>query len=171
MSSLARSQSIIAQSPSAVVSGVMPLWVQRKIAAETGSNLMETSCNDQDSGAYFGQYELHSSETIITHNLNRGNWTWKTEWSPDGNYLAMATENHGLAIVDARSSASVWKVIHDNRNGKVMNDTTQSIRAIAWGGSYIALGGTGDAVSIVEPDLELTTTTVFAKSPLSAWAT
>lgn len=151
MSSLARSQSIIAQSPSAVVSGVMPLWVQRKIAAETGSNLMETSCNDQDSGAYFGQYELHSSETIITHNLNRGNWTWKTEWSPDGNYLAMATENHGLAIVDARSSASVWKVIHDNRNGKVMNDTTQSIRAIAWGGTFIALGGTGDAVSIVQP--------------------
>ena len=28
-----------------------------------------------------------------------------------------------------------------------------------------------EAVSIVEPDLELTTTTVFAKSALSAWAT
>jgi WD40 repeat protein len=151
LSILARSQSIIAQLPSAVVTGVMPLWVQRKIAAERGSSRMETFGNDQDSSAYFGQYELHSSETVITHHLNRGNWTWKTEWSPDGNYLAMATENHGLAVVDARPCSPVWKVVNDNRNGKVKNDTTQSIRAIAWGGSYIALGGTGDAVSIVEP--------------------
>lgn len=147
---LARGQSFNAQSPSTAVTGLMPIWVQRKISAEAGSSSVETF-DKRESSEYYGQYELHSSETIIAHHLNRGNWTWKTEWSPDGNYLAMATENHGLAIVDAESCSPLWKVVHDNRKEKAMNDTTQSIRSIAWGGTYIALGGTGDAVSIVEP--------------------
>ena len=62
----------------------------------------------------------------------------------------MATENHGLAIIEV-SGRPIWKVVHDERIGKLKNDSTHSIRSIAWGSSFIALGGTGDAVSIVEP--------------------
>jgi len=157
MASLAIDQSVHAQSPRTPHSEKMPLWIQRKIAAETGkNNATGRSSHAQDSSEYVGQYEMHSSETIITHEFNRGNWTWTTEWSPDGKYLALATENHGLAIVEAGSSTPIWKVVHDERIGKVKNDTTHTIRTIGWGGTFIALGGTGDAVSIVEPCLSST---------------
>jgi WD40 repeat protein len=133
--------------PSASHFEMMPAWVFRKIAAETG-----TSPNDDEKKeSYFNQYTIHNSETIITHEFNRGGWTWVTEWSPDGKYLALATENHSFAIVEAGMSTSVWKVIHDERIGKLKNDTTHTIRSIAWGSQFIALGGTGDAVTIVEP--------------------
>jgi len=147
LSKLAIDQSTRTRSPKRPCSQNMPLWVERKIAAETGK-LVE---DPKDSGDYVGQYEMHSSETIITHVFNRGGWTWTTEWSPDGKYLALATEEHGLAIVEAGNSTPIWKVVHDQLIGKVKNDTTHSIRAIAWGEAFIALGGTGDAVSIVEP--------------------
>ena len=131
---------------------MMPLWVKRKIDAEVGSSAQERITSTQASSDYFSQYELHSSETIITHEFNRGDWTWTAEWSPDGKCLALATENHGLAIVEV-ATTPVWRVIHDERIGKVKNDSTHAIRSIAWGRTFIALGGTGDAVSIVEPRL------------------
>lgn len=137
----------------APLDGMMPLWIKRKIDAETGSSAQERITNSQASSVHFSQYELHCSETIITHEINRGYWTWMAEWSPDGKYLALATENHGLAIVEVETDTPVWKVIHDGRIGKVKNDSTHTIRSLAWGGTFIALGGTGDAVSIVEPRL------------------
>jgi len=150
LSAMAIDQSVHTQSPNKKsYSEKMPLrlWVQRKIDAESGRNIT------QDADEYFSQYEIHPSETIISHVFNRGNWTWTTEWSPDGKYLALATENHGLSIVEAEKSTPIWKVIHDEHIGKLKNDTTHTIRSIAWGGTFIALGGTGDAVSIVEPCL------------------
>lgn len=98
-----------------------------------------------------GSFHLGESRTVIVHEINRGDWTWCTEWSPDGALLAIATENHHLAIVDTTSS-TVWRVRHDRKvRGPTKNDTTHSIRAIAWGSSYIAIGGTGNAVSILAP--------------------
>lgn len=98
-----------------------------------------------------GSYHLGKSRTVIVHEINRGNWTWCTSWSPDGALLAIATENHHLAIVDTTSS-TVWRVRHDRRiRGPAKTNTTQSIRSIAWGRSYIAIGGTGNAVSILAP--------------------
>lgn len=138
--------------PSASHFELMPAWVSRKIDAETGvSPNTSPEHNDGEMESYFGQYTIHPSETIITHELNRGDWTWTTEWSPCGKYLAVATENHLLAIVDAGMTTPVWKVIHDERVGKLKNDTTHTVRSIAWGANFIALGGTGDAVTIIEP--------------------
>lgn len=98
-------------------------------------------------------YTLGESTTIVTHQIFRGNWSWCTAWSPDGNRLAIATENHHLAIVDT-SMSTVWKVVHDRRlDGEtVKKDTTHTIRAVAWGSQYIAIGGTGDAVSLLLPE-------------------
>ena len=93
-----------------------------------------------------------TSSSFIFHEINRGNWSWCTAWSPDGNYLAVGTENHGLAVIDTVST-SVWKVIHDSRlktNGS-KKTSTSSIRYIAWGNEFIAIGGTSDSVSIIEP--------------------
>lgn len=96
-----------------------------------------------------GSYHLGKSRTVIVHEINRGNWTWCTSWSPDGALLAIATENHHLAIVDTTSS-TVWRVRHDRRiRGPAKTNTTQSIRSISWGRNYIAIGGTGNAVSIL----------------------
>jgi len=148
-----------ARLPKVSLSEMMPAWVKRKITAEStgtrksGVGNSTQSKNSEQKQHYYGQYEIHSSETIISHEFNRGNWTWAMEWSPDGNYLALATENHDLAIVDAGMSASLWKVIHDDHIGRLKNDTTHTIRAIAWGTTFIAIGGTGDAVSIIEPYL------------------
>jgi len=65
--------------------------------------------------------------------------------------LAVATENHHLAVVDTTSS-SVWRVRHDKRTkGPPKQGTTHSIRSIAWGDHFIAIGGTGNAVSILAP--------------------
>lgn len=98
-----------------------------------------------------GSFHLGESRTVVVHEINRGNWTWCTEWSPDGALMAVATENHHLAIVDTTSS-TVWRVRHDRKvRGPMKNDTTHSIRAIAWGNSFIAIGGTGNAVSILAP--------------------
>jgi WD40 repeat protein len=162
-------QSEMSRLPHASHFEMMPLWVQRKIAAESGFTNGVGSNNsspnskkerrsdannkdDEDEGKFYhGQYTIHPSETIITHEFNRGDWTWITEWSPDGKHLALATENHNLAIIEAGITTPVWKVIQDDRIGRLKNDTTHTIRSIAWGGSFIALGGTGDAVSIVEP--------------------
>lgn len=97
-----------------------------------------------------------SSSSLIVHEIRRGNWTWCLAWSPDGKRLALASENHHLAIVDT-SSSSVWKIIHDKRI-KYANDDAQllhSIRSIAWGHTYIAVGGTGDTVSILDPNTYL----------------
>ena len=96
-------------------------------------------------------YSLGKSRTVIVHEIIRGNWTWCTAWSPDGKRLAVATENHHLAIVDT-SASTVWRVRHDRRiTVPLRNDSTHSIRAIAWGRQFIAIGGTGNAVSILSP--------------------
>ena len=96
-----------------------------------------------------GTYHLGNSRTVIAHEIVRGNWTWCTAWSPDGTMLAVATENHHLAVIDT-SSSTVWRVRHDQKiSGPARGDTTHSIRAIAWGINFIAIGGTGNAVSIL----------------------
>jgi WD40 repeat protein len=116
-----------------------------------------------------GTYLLGQSKTIIVHEILRGNWTWCTAWSPDGNRLAIATENHHLAVVDTTSS-SVWRVRHDRRVvGPPKHRTTHSIRSIAWGENFIAIGGTGNAVSILAttepyPILHTVTPTGFVGS-------
>lgn len=98
-----------------------------------------------------GTYQLGESKTIIVHEILRGNWTWCTAWSPDGTRLAVATENHHLAVVDTTTSA-VWRVRHDLKaTGPAKKGTTHSIRSIAWGENFIAIGGTGNAVSIIAP--------------------
>lgn len=98
-----------------------------------------------------GTYSLGESKTIIVHEILRGNWTWCTAWSPDGNMLAIATENHHLAVVDTTKS-TVWRVKHDKRvHAPLKDSTTQSIRSIAWGDQFIAIGGIGNAVSILAP--------------------
>ncbi len=96
-----------------------------------------------------GTYRLGESKTIVVHEILRGNWTWCTAWSPDGTQLAIATENHHLAVVDTTTS-TVWRVKHDRRvNPKDI--ASQSIRCIAWGEHFIAVGGVGDGVSILAP--------------------
>jgi WD40 repeat protein len=98
-----------------------------------------------------GSYHLGKSRTVVVHEINRGDWTWCTAWSPDGALLAVATENHHLAVIDTTSS-TVWRVRHDRRvRSPTKSNTTQSIRAIAWGAEFIAVGGTGNAVSILSP--------------------
>ena len=139
--------------PSASHLDLLPAWVSRKIAAETGRSPHNSPHNKEEIDVYFSQYTIHPSETMISHELNRGFWTWTTEWSPCGKYLAIATENHSIAIVDAGTQTSVWKVIHDARIGKLKNDTTHTVRSMSWGSEFIALGGTGDAVTIVESNI------------------
>ena len=96
-----------------------------------------------------GTFDLGKSRTVIVHEIVRGNWTWSTAWSPEGDRLAMATENHHLAIVETTES-SVWRVRHDRRlKGPAKGDTTHSIRSLSWGQNFIAAGGTGNAVSII----------------------
>lgn len=96
-----------------------------------------------------GSYMLGESKTIIVHEILRGDWTWCTAWSPDGNQLAIATENHYLAVVDITAS-SVWRVRHDKKvKIPLKQASTQSIRSIAWGCNFIAIGGIGNAVSIL----------------------
>jgi len=96
-----------------------------------------------------GNYYSGRSRTVIVHEIARGNWTWCTDWSPNGDLLAVATENHHLAIVDTTAS-TVWRVRHDRKiSGPVRNNTTHSVRSIAWGRDYIAIGGTGNAVSLL----------------------
>jgi WD40 repeat protein len=118
----------------------MPKWINGIASKNTDtSNLSE----------YF--YALGKSRTVIVHEIVRGNWTWCTAWSPDGSRLAIATENHHLAVVDS-SASTVWRVRHDRRiTSPIRNHTTHSIRSISWGSQFIAIGGTGDAVSILSP--------------------
>ena len=98
---------------------------------------------------YDGSYGLGKSRSVIVHEIHRGDWTWCTVWSPKGDRLAVATENHHLAVIETMSSA-VWRVRHDRRlMGPAKNHTTHSVRSIAWGKRFIATGGTGDAVSII----------------------
>jgi WD40 repeat protein len=97
-----------------------------------------------------GTYLLGDSRTVIIHEIMREGWTWSTAWSPSGDRLAVATENHNLAVIDTNSSA-VWRVQHDTRMAGGQLKGTQSIRAIAWGYQFIAIGGTGDVVSILAP--------------------
>jgi WD40 repeat protein len=98
-----------------------------------------------------GSYHLGKSRTVIVHEIVRRSWTWCTAWSPNGDLLAVGTENHHLAVIDTKAS-TVWRVRHDKKiNGPVKNGTTHSIRSIAWGAQFIAIGGTGNAVSILFP--------------------
>ena len=98
-----------------------------------------------------GTYHLGQSRTVIVHEINRGNWTWCTAWAPDGRHLAVATDNHQLAVVDTMSS-TVWRVRHDRKlRHPVGSNTTRSIRTIDWGKEFIAIGGTGNVVSILAP--------------------
>jgi WD40 repeat protein len=116
----------------------MPEWMENQFAAQA----------ELPSDA---AYHLGDSRSVIVHEIQRGHWTWCTAWSPDGKRLAVATENHHLAVVDTSSSA-VWRVRHDKKiSGPVKNDTTHTIRSIAWGPQFIAIGGTGNAVSILAP--------------------
>lgn len=100
-----------------------------------------------------GAYQLSESRTVIVHELVRGSWTWCTAWSPDGTKLAMGTENHHLAVVDTFST-SVWRIKHDKRvtGPNRQHDVTHSIRSIAWGDQFIAIGGVGGSVSILSPE-------------------
>mmetsp|Transcript_13821 Transcript_13821/g.38186 ORF Transcript_13821/g.38186 Transcript_13821/m.38186 type:complete len:1280 (-) Transcript_13821:115-3954(-) len=99
-----------------------------------------------------GTYEFGRSRTVVVHEIKRGDWTWCTAWSPRGDRLALATENHHLAVVETTSS-TVWRVRHDKRlRGPAVGSTTHSIRSISWGENFIATGGTGNAVSIISPN-------------------
>ena len=98
-----------------------------------------------------GSYDLGRSRTVVVHEIARGDWTWCTAWSPSGDRLAVATENHHMAVIETTSSI-VWRVRHDRRlKGPAAGDTTHSIRSLAWGKNFIAAGGTGNAVSILSP--------------------
>lgn len=122
----------------------MPGWV-----TDMNHHSKESLQDEEDLKEYF--YALGKSRTVIVHEIVRGNWTWSTAWSPDGSRLAVATENHHLAIIDT-SSSTVWRVKHDRRiTNPIKNNTTHSIRSIAWGTHFIAIGGTGNAVSILSP--------------------
>eukprot|EP00547_Thalassionema_nitzschioides_P013849 CAMPEP_0194249820 /NCGR_PEP_ID=MMETSP0158-20130606/21449_1 /TAXON_ID=33649 /ORGANISM="Thalassionema nitzschioides, Strain L26-B" /LENGTH=1246 /DNA_ID=CAMNT_0038986433 /DNA_START=52 /DNA_END=3792 /DNA_ORIENTATION=- len=124
-----------------VVDPHMPSWISQLVKEEK----VET----EDLSEYF--FVLGESRTIIVHEIMRGNWTWCTAWSPDGLRLAIATENHHLAVIDT-SSSTVWRVKYDKRISiPTKNHTTHSIRSIAWGSQFIAIGGTGNAVSILSP--------------------
>jgi WD40-like Beta Propeller Repeat len=91
------------------------------------------------------------SRTIIVHQVIRGNWTWCTAWSPDGKYLAIATEKQHLAIIDTFSS-TVWRFRHDRRiTNPHGTNPVHSIQAIAWGGQFIALGGNSSNITILSP--------------------
>jgi WD40 repeat protein len=115
----------------------MQSWVKNQLTL-----VRERPCAD-------GTYQLGTSRTVVVHEIARGNWTWCTAWSPNGELLAVATENHHLAVVDTTQSV-VWRVKHDRKiSGPVKNGTTHSIRSIAWGKDFIAIGGTGNAVSIL----------------------
>ena len=104
-----------------------------------------------DPPPYNGTYDLGRSRTVIVHEIARGDWTWCTAWSPNGDRLAVATENHHLAVIETTAS-TVWRVRHDRRlKGPAAGDTTHSIRSLAWGKSFLAAGGTGNAVSILSP--------------------
>jgi WD40 repeat protein len=123
-----------------VVDPRMPGWI---------ADISDPPRDEEPLSQYF--YALGKSRTVIVHEIIRGNWTWCTAWSPDGNRLAVATENHHLAVVDT-SASTVWRVRHDRRiKYPAHNHTTHSIRAIAWGSQFIAIGGTGNAISILSP--------------------
>jgi hypothetical protein len=114
----------------------MPIWM-----TEHGAEVMESTSAPEDTF-----YSIGPSRAIIVHEIVRGNWTWCTAWSPDGGRLALATENHHLAVVETTAS-TVWRVRHDQRlSGPVKNGTTHSIRSIAWGQNFIAIGGTGNGM-------------------------
>ena len=131
-----------------------PSYAETIRATEVDPRLQSWVANHykvRDSGPSDGTYYLGKSQAVIVHEIVRGNWTWCTEWSPNGDLLAIATENHHLAVVDTTSS-TVWQVRHDQRiRGPVKNGTTHSIRSISWGTHYIAIGGTGNAVSLLSP--------------------
>ena len=98
-----------------------------------------------------GNFYLGTSRIVVVHEIHRGDWTWCTAWSPDGKFLALATENHRISVVDA-SSSTVWRIQHDQKlTGSIKNDSTRSIRSIAWGEKYIAISGTGTAVALLAP--------------------
>jgi hypothetical protein len=116
----------------------MPIWM-----TEHGAEVVESSPVPEDTF-----YSIGPSRAIIVHEIVRGNWTWCTAWSPDGGRLALATENHHLAVVETTAS-TVWRVRHDRKiNGPVKNGTTHSIRSIAWGQNFIAIGGTGNGTLV-----------------------
>ena len=116
----------------------MPKWIENQFSAQQPLPMD-------------GTYHLGASRTVIVHEIQRGNWTWCTAWSPDGTQLAVATENHDFAVIDTTSSP-VWRVRHDKLlNGPIKKGTTHTIRSIAWGDQFIAIGGTGNAVSILAP--------------------
>ncbi|CAJ1942916.1 unnamed protein product [Cylindrotheca closterium] len=115
----------------------MPDWIENQ----------SSGCNDETSAS---TYAPGQSRTVIVHEIMREGWTWGSAWSPSGDRLAIATENHHLAVIDTRSSP-IWRVKHDKRMSGSLNRGTGSIRCVAWGSNFIAIGGTGDAVSILAP--------------------
>lgn len=115
----------------------MPDWIEN-LGADSNGASSDSTCT------------LGESRTLIVHEIIRDSWTWCCAWSPKGHRLAIATENHHLAIIDTNSSP-VWRVKHDKRMGRPQKRGTDSIRCIAWGSHFIAIGGTGDAVSILAP--------------------
>ena len=112
--------------------------------AENQFNYLEKSAVD-------GSYQLGKSRTVVVHEICRGDWTWCTAWSPDGSRLAVGTENHDLAVIETTSS-TVWRVKYDRKiKGPRRAGMPHSIRSISWGDNYIAIGGTGNGVSILSP--------------------
>jgi WD40 repeat protein len=115
----------------------MPYWIEKQ-------------SSEREAPSPDGTYALGESRTVIVHEIMRDGWTWSTAWSPNGDRLAIGTENHHLTVIDTTSS-SVWRVRHDQRVTGPRPKGTNSIRSIAWGSQFIAIGGTGDLVSIVAP--------------------
>eukprot|EP00980_Cylindrotheca_fusiformis_P012557 scaffold3084_cov144-Cylindrotheca_fusiformis.AAC.5 len=116
----------------------MPDWIEKQSSEREVSSLDST-------------YALGESRTVIVHEIMRDGWTWSTAWSPKGDRLAVGTENHHLTIIETMP-CSVWRVKHDKRVlGGPAKRGTKSIRSIAWGRQFLAVGGTGSVVSIVSP--------------------
>lgn len=155
-SDLVYPHSSLLSNPSAAISVAPPSYAEHIHAMEVDPRMpawisAQSATFAEEDHAQENFFTLGISRTVVVHEVVRGNWTWATAWSPDGTKLAVATENHHLAVVDATSS-TVWRVQHDRRITKTVRiDTTHSIRSIAWGSQFIAVGGTGNAVSILAP--------------------
>lgn len=109
--------------------------------------------NDDYIGDLIGFIYGGSFHSQIVHEIYRNDWTWCTEWAPDGDYLAIATQNHGISIIETANS-TVWKILTDVQSHPPIDqqDSFRLIRSISWGKSFIAVGGTGDDVSIIDPN-------------------
>ena len=100
----------------------------------------------------FFYLQLQPQISFITSDSDYGSRVTSVAWSPNGKFVASATQNGNIRVWNVTNGGTFYAYQDQNTNDNTYNSTTGNYNSLAWSpdGKYIAFGDNDSMVRIVE---------------------